>query len=333
MAIYDYSSGGFPTSPVTDDTLAMKGTTYKYNGSAWEVQTGGTTSFTYTATSGQTAFTGADTGSKTLAYTAASLHVFLNGILLDAADYTATDGTTVTLAVGATTGDELQVVAYGVLLGDVATSMNGLSDVDTATVAPTDGQVLTWDNTASKWEPATAGGGSWEVVSSQTVTTANVYAIEFTGIGTTYSKYVAMVDMNTGSDSVYKPMYFEVGDASSYIAGSTDYTRTRHYVDGAGSSSAYGGGTYQGQVMTISGSHAVCTLDITGLGTNNEFMSQGSAHSIRKASGSVYREINSSYAGNSTSKTLDRIKFYADWDGSLALGLGSTVTLYGIKTS
>ena len=136
MAIYDYSSGGFPTSPVTDDTLAMKGTTYKYNGSAWEVQTGGTTSFTYTATSGQTAFTGADTGSKTLAYTAASLHVFLNGILLDAADYTATDGTTVTLAVGATTGDELQVVAYGVLV-----SSGG-------------------------------GGGGWTEISSTTVSTA-----------------------------------------------------------------------------------------------------------------------------------------------------------------
>jgi len=116
MAAFDYSDGGFPASPATDDTLAMKGTTYKFNGSAWEVQTGGTTSFVYTATSGQTAFTGADSNSKTLAYTAASLHVFLNGVLLDAADYTATDGTTVTLGTGASTGDTLQVVAYGVLV-------------------------------------------------------------------------------------------------------------------------------------------------------------------------------------------------------------------------
>ena len=116
MAIYDYSSGGFPASPATDDTLAMNGTTYKYNGSAWEVQTGGTTSYVYTATSGQTAFTGSDSNSKTLAYTAASIHVFLNGVLLDAADYTATDGTTVTLGTGASTGDTLQIVAYGVLV-------------------------------------------------------------------------------------------------------------------------------------------------------------------------------------------------------------------------
>jgi hypothetical protein len=34
-----------------------------------------------------------------------------------------------------------------------AASIDDLSDVDTSTVAPSDGQVLAWDNTASKWEP------------------------------------------------------------------------------------------------------------------------------------------------------------------------------------
>ena len=37
MAAYDYASGGFPTSPVTNDTLTINGTNYTYNGSAWEV--------------------------------------------------------------------------------------------------------------------------------------------------------------------------------------------------------------------------------------------------------------------------------------------------------
>ena len=36
-----------------------------------------------------------------------------------------------------------------------ATSVDALSDVDTTTAAPTDGQVLTWDNAGSTWEPAT----------------------------------------------------------------------------------------------------------------------------------------------------------------------------------
>jgi hypothetical protein len=40
-------------------------------------------------------------------------------------------------------------------------NLDFLSDVDTSSAAPTDGQVLTWDQTAGKWEPATpsAGGG------------------------------------------------------------------------------------------------------------------------------------------------------------------------------
>ena len=35
-----------------------------------------------------------------------------------------------------------------------AASIDALSDVDTTTAAPTDGQVLTWDNAGSQWEPA-----------------------------------------------------------------------------------------------------------------------------------------------------------------------------------
>lgn len=36
--------------------------------------------------------------------------------------------------------------------------IDGLSDVDTSTVSPTDGQVLTWDNANTKWKPATSAG-------------------------------------------------------------------------------------------------------------------------------------------------------------------------------
>lgn len=40
-----------------------------------------------------------------------------------------------------------------------AASIDDLSDVDTSSVAPTDGQVLTWNNANSEWEPQAAGGG------------------------------------------------------------------------------------------------------------------------------------------------------------------------------
>ena len=48
MATYNYASGGFPTTPATNDTLIINGTSYLYNGSAWEVV--GDSSYTSSAT-------------------------------------------------------------------------------------------------------------------------------------------------------------------------------------------------------------------------------------------------------------------------------------------
>ena len=65
--------------------------------------------FNYTATNAQTTFTGADTNGLTLSYNAGNVEVFLNGVRLEEADFTATNGTSVVLASGATTGDLLSV--------------------------------------------------------------------------------------------------------------------------------------------------------------------------------------------------------------------------------
>ena len=59
----------------------------------------------FTATSGQTSF-------ATGGYTPNFLDVYLNGVKLAAADYTASNGSDVVLASGAATGDILEVVAY-----------------------------------------------------------------------------------------------------------------------------------------------------------------------------------------------------------------------------
>lgn len=53
-----------------------------------------------------------------------------------------------------------------------ASSINALSDVDTVTAAPTNGQVLTW--TGSAWTPSTVSGGSGAVSSVNTKTGAVV---------------------------------------------------------------------------------------------------------------------------------------------------------------
>jgi len=70
--------------------------------------------YTYTATSGQTTFSGADDSSSTLSYTAGKINVYLNGTRLSAADYTATNGTSVVLAAGVSAGDTLDIEVFGI---------------------------------------------------------------------------------------------------------------------------------------------------------------------------------------------------------------------------
>jgi len=86
-----------------------------YDGSVWVDASSSIeavfTRFYYTATSGQTIFSGADDNTNTLAYTAPNVIVTINGIILEhGTDYTATDGSSVTLASGATTGDEVNIL-------------------------------------------------------------------------------------------------------------------------------------------------------------------------------------------------------------------------------
>jgi len=68
--------------------------------------------YEYTATAGQTTFSGSDDNTATLAYTVDLIQVVVNGVILDPADYTATNGTSVVLGTGATLNDVVNIYAY-----------------------------------------------------------------------------------------------------------------------------------------------------------------------------------------------------------------------------
>jgi len=68
--------------------------------------------YEYTATAGQTTFSGSDDNGATLSYVAGSLLVFKNGSLLDPDDYTATNGTSVVLDTAAALNDEVNIQTY-----------------------------------------------------------------------------------------------------------------------------------------------------------------------------------------------------------------------------
>jgi len=69
--------------------------------------------YEYTASAGQTTFSGGDNNSKTLAYTAGQLQVYLNGILLElTVDYVASNGTQVVLQEAAVANDVVQISTF-----------------------------------------------------------------------------------------------------------------------------------------------------------------------------------------------------------------------------
>jgi hypothetical protein len=59
-------------------------------------------------------------------------------------------------------------------LSEVITSIDGIEDVDTSSVAPATGQALVWDGVSLKWVPGTVSGGGGEGGTTLTVTTTNI---------------------------------------------------------------------------------------------------------------------------------------------------------------
>ena len=86
-----------------------------YNGTTWTTLLSGSNAslfWRYTATGGETTLSGLDSTSQTLLYTAGYEQVFLNGVMLiRGTDYTATDGSTISLASALLSGDYIVVLA------------------------------------------------------------------------------------------------------------------------------------------------------------------------------------------------------------------------------
>lgn len=109
--------------------------------------------FYYTATSGQTTFSGSDDNGSTLSYTASGKKdVYLNGtLLIESDDYVATNGTSVVLQATTQAGDIVHISVNKVMsnlvnLVDTSVDLNGNelildADGDTSITADTDDQI------------------------------------------------------------------------------------------------------------------------------------------------------------------------------------------------
>lgn len=137
------------------DSTANELKVYKSSGwaAAGSTVNGTANRFEYTATAGQTTFTGADNNSATMAYDAGFIDVYLNGVKLANADFTATSGTSVVLGSAAALNDILMIVAYGTFqLANI--SINDLTNTPAA--LGTAGQALVVNAGATALEYANA---------------------------------------------------------------------------------------------------------------------------------------------------------------------------------
>ena len=98
------------------DTTANELKVYKSSGwaNAGSSVNGTSARFQYTATAGQTTFSGADSAGNTLSYDSPFIDCYLNGVkLVNGTDVTVTSGNSVVLASGAAAGDILDLVGFG----------------------------------------------------------------------------------------------------------------------------------------------------------------------------------------------------------------------------
>ena len=138
----------------TQDELKV----YKSSGwaAAGSTVNGTTNRFKYTATNGQTTFTGADDNSNTLAYDAGFIDVYLNGVrLVNGTDCTVTSGTSIVLASGAAASDVLEAVAFGtfelanISINDLTNTPAALGSAGQALVVNSGGTALEYANASS----------------------------------------------------------------------------------------------------------------------------------------------------------------------------------------
>jgi hypothetical protein len=120
----------------------------------------------FTATAGQTTF-------SVPSYTVGYIDVYRNGVLLGSADYTATNGTTVVLAAGATAGDLVETISFY-----VSSVLNAIPAVNNAvtTAYINDGAV-----TQAKLGAGVAGNGpafSATKTTSQTISNSTLTKVQ-----------------------------------------------------------------------------------------------------------------------------------------------------------
>jgi hypothetical protein len=221
---------------------------------------------TFTATSGQTSF-------ATSGYTPGFLDVYLNGVhLVSGTDYTASNGSDVVLTTGATTGDNLEVVAY-TTFQVVDQSFSGNFSVDSPTFVVDAANNRVGIGTSSPSENLDVRGAGTTTIAVRTTDTsgANVgqVRIDYTGGG---GGTPSQVDLRAGDAYAYLvsptniPMLFGTNNAERMritnigdVGIGTSSPVAKNHIRGSGTS-----GQVAASWILENSSSGTAGMDITG---------------------------------------------------------------------
>ena len=210
--------------------------------------------FVYEATASQTSFSGSDENGVTLTYVdSLYLDVFQNGIKLKAGDdYTATTGTTVVLAVGASADDVVEMVAFDVFsVNDSVSASDGgnfagnvgmggtlaVTGVPTFTgrsvhsggitianagqigsVGDADAMAISSSGVVTFSQTPVGAGGLQLLFSQATADNAASIDIDATYINSTYDSYYVVGNMRPVDDAIQ--CYLKLKSSGSIVTGS-----------------------------------------------------------------------------------------------------------------
>ena len=161
--------------------------------------------FKFTATSGQTTFTTDDDG-NTLAYDAGYADVYLNGVkLVNGSDFTATSGTSIVLASGASANDILEVIAYGTF----TLSNFSITDANDVPALGSAGQALVVNSAGTSLEFSNASS-------------AEVYGFIKSDLdGDGVNETLQVITTNQGQDNITQSQYANFDDVLFSASGFT----------------------------------------------------------------------------------------------------------------
>lgn len=188
----------FTTAPATGDLVEIR----VVNLSTAEVTLRDYASYIYTITSTTSSVTGSDDNSATLAYDVGKVNVYQNGVrLVNGSDYTATNGTAVTLTTAAENGDVIEIESHGrASIVDNSSLTPGTSALTTTTANQSvDTFPASTFRTAKYIVQATAGTAyhSSEITVMHDGT--NTYTSEYGTVQTGASLYTLSADINSGN--------------------------------------------------------------------------------------------------------------------------------------